>query len=61
VSESAIRIPSIIMAAPGKALGVTAPLSLSLPTDAELTATNALITELKRQSNYESDAETNKR
>jgi poly(A) polymerase len=50
------------MAAPGpKALGVTAPLSQSLPTEAELQATNSLIEELKRQNNYESTAETNKR
>ena len=50
------------MAAPGaKPLGVTAPLSLALPTEAENQASNALIEELKRQNNYESTADTNKR
>jgi len=41
--------------------GVTGPLSLALPTDAERQATDALVDELKRQNNYESAAETNKR
>ena len=50
------------MATPGaKPLGVTAPLSLTLPTEAENQASNALIEELKRQNNYESTADTNKR
>jgi poly(A) polymerase len=49
------------MASGPKALGVTAPLSQSLPTEPELQATNALIEELKRQNNFESDAETKKR
>jgi len=44
-----------------KPLGVTAPLSTALPTEAENQASNALIEELKRQGNYESTAETNKR
>jgi SLT domain-containing protein len=42
-------------------LGVTAPLSVALPTEAELQASAALVDELKRQNNYESPAETNKR
>jgi poly(A) polymerase len=42
-------------------LGVTAPLSIALPTEAELQASAALVDELKRQNNYESPAETNKR
>lgn len=42
-------------------LGVTAPLSTTLPTDAENRATNALVEELKRQGNYESAADTQKR
>jgi len=49
------------MAEPQQYKGVTEPLSLQLPTDAENKATNALIEELKRQNNYESAAETNKR
>jgi len=44
-----------------KPLGVTAPLSQTMPTEAELQASNALIEELKRQNNYESTAETNRR
>ncbi|KAL3425937.1 hypothetical protein PVAG01_02728 [Phlyctema vagabunda] len=42
-------------------LGVTAPLSNTLPSDAENQATDALKEELKRQGNYESQADTNKR
>ncbi|RDL40424.1 Uncharacterized protein BP5553_00403 [Venustampulla echinocandica] len=42
-------------------LGMTPPLSLNLPTVAENKASNALIEELKRQNNYESTSETNKR
>jgi poly(A) polymerase len=50
------------MATPGaKPLGVTAPLSTAIPTEAENQASNALIEELKRQNNYESTADTNKR
>jgi poly(A) polymerase len=54
------------MAAPGSApgsghLGVTGPLSTALPTEAELQASTALVDELKRQNNYESVTETNKR
>ena len=44
-----------------KPLGVTAPLSVALPTEAENQASNALIEELKRQNNYESTSDTNKR
>jgi len=42
-------------------LGVTAPLSTALPTPAENMASDALIEELKRQNNYESVADTQKR
>jgi hypothetical protein len=53
---------AINMANPGAGqLGVTAPLSVALPTDAELQASAALVDELKRQNNYESPTETNKR
>ena len=41
--------------------GVTPPISLSLPTDAELAANDALIAELKRQNNFEGTQETDKR
>jgi poly(A) polymerase len=44
-----------------KPLGITAPLSTSLPTDAENQSSNALIEELKKQNNYESVADTQKR
>jgi poly(A) polymerase len=50
------------MVTPGeKPLGVTAPLSLAIPSEADNQASNALIEELKRQGNYESTADTNKR
>lgn len=50
------------MATPGaKPLGVTAPLSEALPTESEIQASNSLIEELKRQNNYESAVDTNKR
>lgn len=50
------------MATPaGQHLGVTAPLSTALPTESENLASNALIEELKRQNNYESAADTQKR
>ena len=41
--------------------GVTPPINTHAPTQSELTANDALIAELKRQSNYESKAETDKR
>lgn len=44
-----------------KPLGITAPLSTALPTDAENQASSALIEELKRQNNYESVVDTQKR
>jgi len=50
------------MATPeSKPLGVTAPLSTALPTESENQASNALIEELKKQNNYESHADTQKR
>jgi poly(A) polymerase len=45
----------------GKQLGLTNPLSTALPTTAEIDASAALVLELKRQNNYESDSETRKR
>lgn len=44
-----------------KPLGITAPLSTALPTDSENQASSALIEELKRQNNYESVVDTQKR
>lgn len=44
-----------------KPLGVTAPLSTSLPTDAENLSSNALVEELRRQNNYESATDTQRR
>ena len=41
--------------------GVTPPISTALPTDAELAANDALIEELKRQDNFESSEETERR
>lgn len=50
------------MAAPGqKALGVTAPLSTAPPTPADLKADVDLVSELKRQNNFEGTDETQKR
>ncbi len=50
------------MATPeSKPLGITAPLSTALPTESENQASNALIEELKKQDNYESHADTQKR
>ncbi|ESZ93790.1 hypothetical protein SBOR_5819 [Sclerotinia borealis F-4128] len=50
------------MAAPAsKQLGITPPLSTTLPTDAEKQATDALIEELTRENNFESRADTDKR
>jgi poly(A) polymerase Pap1 len=48
------------MANPGQ-LGVTPPLSEAPPTDAENQASRSLVEELKRQNNYETDAEAKKR
>ncbi|KAG9236650.1 Poly(A) polymeras-like protein [Amylocarpus encephaloides] len=48
------------MAAPAQ-LGMTPPLSTALPTESDISATNALIEELKRQNNYESSADSEKR
>lgn len=41
--------------------GITMPLSTNMPTDAENRSSNALIEELKRENNYESVADTQKR
>ena len=41
--------------------GLTPPLSVKPPTDSELKSNDALIEELKRQNNYESSEETEKR
>lgn len=42
-------------------LGVTPPLSVNLPTEAEKRVSDALLEELKRQKTFESPAETQKR
>ncbi|KAM5345559.1 hypothetical protein ACJ41O_011420 [Fusarium nematophilum] len=44
-----------------QAYGVTPPISVQLPTDAELRASEALIEELRRQKTFESPADTDKR
>lgn len=44
-----------------KAQGVTGPLSTAMPSAQELAANDDLVTELKRQNNYESPEETAKR
>lgn len=51
------------MAAQGatKQYGVTGPLSEALPSDAENQLSQSLIDELRRQNNYETAAETEKR
>ena len=49
------------MAAPAPYLGITPPLSVALPTESENQASNALIEELKKQNNYESAVETQRR
>jgi len=41
--------------------GVTPAISAALPTDTELAANDALIAELKRQNNFESIEETERR
>jgi poly(A) polymerase len=60
--KPAVSEKTATMATPGSQhLGVTAPLSTALPTESENQASNALIEELKRQNNYESAADTQKR
>lgn len=49
------------MATPQKQWGVTPPISQSLPTDSELAANDALIAELKKQNNFETLEETERR
>lgn len=44
-----------------QAYGVTPPISVQLPTDAENRVSDSLIEELKRQKTFESQAETDKR
>lgn len=44
-----------------KQLGVTAPLSVAQPTDREKKVANDLVEELRRENNFESSSETNKR
>ena len=46
---------------PTKKYGVTPPVSLNFPTEAELTANDALIDELKSQNNFEGLEETERR
>lgn len=49
------------MAASNRQWGVTPPISISLPTPAELLANDTLIAELKRQNNFEGSDETERR
>ena len=50
------------MAATGqKQWGMTPAVSIALPTESELQAKDALVEELKRQNQYESTADTQKR
>lgn len=49
------------MAASNRQWGVTPPISTSLPTPAELLANDTLISELKRQNNFEGSDETERR
>ncbi|KAI9668525.1 MAG: polynucleotide adenylyltransferase [Trizodia sp. TS-e1964] len=46
---------------PGRQYGVTSYLSKALPTEAEIAVNNLLIDELKRQNNFESQEQTQKR
>lgn len=48
-------------ATPTRQWGVTPPIYFGLPSDAEIAANDALIAELKRQNNFESSDETEKR
>ncbi len=41
--------------------GVTPPITFGLPSDAEIATNDALIAELKRQNNFETSEETEKR
>lgn len=45
----------------GRQYGVTGPLSTALPTEAEKKQTDLLLDELRRENNFEEQAETNKR
>lgn len=49
------------MEAPQQMYGVTPPMKLDLPTDAESRSTDALLEELKKQGTFESPADTAKR
>lgn len=49
------------MSNPEHTLGVTPPISVALPTDAEKRQTEALLKELRAQGTFESQAETDKR
>ena len=42
-------------------LGVTPPISTAMPTDAETSATTALLEELRRQNTFEAAEDTEKR
>ena len=44
-----------------QAFGVTPPMSVDLPTESQLRASDALIEELRRQKTFESPADTEKR
>ncbi len=49
------------MTAQTKQWGVTPPISIALPTQAELAINDALVEELKRQNNFETPEETQRR
>lgn len=49
------------MATSQRQWGVTPPISLTLPSDTERAANDALIAELKRQNNFEGSDETDRR
>jgi len=48
-------------AQPTKQYGLTPPISVAAPVDAELKANDTLIAELKRQNNFEEAEETERR
>jgi len=49
------------MASADRQLGVTPPISMALPTPAEIEANNAMVEELRKQGIFESKEETDKR
>lgn len=49
------------MAVPAKQWGVTGSISLAMPTESDMAANSALLEELKRQNNFETPEENQKR